>query len=85
MPFAIRIVGDAAIVAVLHDDGQDVKREAVWGRRLVMDCFGQVPSHENLRFTISLSNVFTGDAYKSRVVRFETSCGRCVGSVVVLH
>jgi len=85
MPFAIRIVGDAAIVAVLHDDGQDVKREAVWGRRLVMDCFGQVPSHENLRFTISLSNVFTGDAYKSRVVRFATSCGRCVGSVVVLH
>ena len=85
MPFAIRIVGDAAIVAVLHDDGQDVKREAVWGRRLVMDCFGQVPSHENLGFTISLSDVDSGNAYKSRVVRFATSCGRCVGSVVVLH
>lgn len=42
MPFAIRILGDAAIIAILHNDGYEAKREAVWGLRLVMDCFDKL-------------------------------------------
>jgi diaminopimelate decarboxylase len=85
MPFAIRIIGDAAIVAVLHHEGFDTKQQAVWGRRLVMDCFKQVQANAKLRFTLSLSETICASGNTTRVVRFETSCGNCVGSVVVVY
>lgn len=85
MPFAIRIIGDAAIVAVLHHEGFDTKQQAVWGRRLVMDCFKQVLANAKLRFTLSLSETICASGNTTRVVRFETSCGNCVGSVVVVY
>ncbi len=85
MPFFIRIIGDAAIVAVLHQDGFDTKKQSVWGRRLVMDCFKKIPSNVKLRFTLSLSELICAADYNTRLLRFETSCGNCVGSLVVVY
>jgi diaminopimelate decarboxylase len=85
MPFAIRIFGDAAIVAVLHDGGHAVKRHAVWGRRVVMDCFNQLQSNKNLEFTISLSDTYQSGAFTALVAHFKTTCGNCSGSFIVMH
>ncbi len=85
MPFFIRIIGDASIVAVLHQDGFDTKQQSVWGRRLVMDCFKQVPANAALHFRLSLSEPISAPDYTTRLLRFETSCGNCVGSLVVVY
>ncbi len=85
MPFAIRIIGDAAIVAVLHQDGFDAKQKSVWGRRLVMDCFKQVSANVKLQFTLSLSETISAVDYTTRLLHFETSCGNCAGSLVVVY
>jgi len=85
MPFAVRIFGDAAIVAVLHHDGFDTKTKSVWGRRLVMDCFKQVASNTNMAFRLSLSEAICTNDHSTRVVHFESSCGNCLGSLIVVY
>jgi len=85
MPFAIRILGDAAIVAVLHHEGFETKQQSVWGRRLVMDCFGQVPANAKFQFTLSLSDTIKAADYTTRLLRFQSACGKCVGSFVVVY
>jgi hypothetical protein len=50
-----------------------------------MDCFKQVQANAKLRFTLSLSETICASGNTTRVVRFETSCGNCVGSVVVVY
>jgi len=85
MPFFIRIIGDASIVAVLHQDGFEAKQQPVWGRRLVMDCFKQVPANTVLHFRLSLSESITAADYTTRLLHFETSCGNCVGSLVAVY
>jgi diaminopimelate decarboxylase len=85
MPFAIRILGDAAIVAVLHNDGHEVKRDAVWGRRLVMDCFDKLASNQDISFYLSLSDAYESGLFKARVVRFSSSCEKCVGSFILYY
>jgi diaminopimelate decarboxylase len=85
MPFAIRIFGDAAIVAVLHQEGFDRKTQAVWGRRLVMDCFKQIPANTDLTFTLSLSERIFASDQTTRIVHFESSCGNCQGSIVMVY
>jgi diaminopimelate decarboxylase len=85
MPFAIRILGDAAIVAVLHNDGHEVKRDAVWGRRLVMDCFDKLVSNQDISFYLSLSDAYESGLFKARVVRFSSSCEKCVGSFILYY
>ncbi|MFN5371620.1 MAG: diaminopimelate decarboxylase family protein [Bacteroidia bacterium] len=85
MPFAIRILGDATIVAVLHHDGFETKQQSVWGRRLVMDCFKQVPANAKFQFTLSLSDTIQAADNSTRMVRFRSACGNCVGSFVVVY
>lgn len=85
MPFAIRILGDASIVAVLHHDGFETKQQSVWGRRLVMDCFKQVPANAKFQFTLSLSDTIKAADHSIRMVRFRSACGNCVGSFVVVY
>jgi diaminopimelate decarboxylase len=83
MPFAIRIMGDATIISLLHKCGYEKKDFAVWGRKLTMDCFDQVNSNEILEFTISLSEMIKKDESCVLVSRFRTNCGRCVGSFII--
>ncbi len=85
MPFAIRIVGDAAIVSILHRKGDQKKAVSVWGRRLTIDCYQQIPSNENFEFTIGLSETIQKGDQSLQIARFKSSCGRCTGSIVITY
>jgi diaminopimelate decarboxylase len=85
MPFAIRIFGDAAIVALLHQEGYDKKQISVWGRKLTLDCYNKVYSNKSLSFTICTSAPIVRASLKHVVVRFKTSCGNCAGSILVSY
>jgi len=83
MPFAIRIFGDATIVAVLDMEGFSEKRISVWGRKLSLDCLRQVPSGQMLNFNISLSEASALSSAITRIARFRSRCGNCAGSFVL--
>jgi diaminopimelate decarboxylase len=85
MPFAIRIIGDASIVSVLHNKGFDQKKFSLWGRKLSMDCYEQLPSNCKLEFTISLSETIQKKSQSVIVARFKTSCNRCSGSIIISY
>jgi diaminopimelate decarboxylase len=85
MPFAIRIIGDASIISVLHNKGYDQKKFSLWGRKLSMDCYEQLPSNSNLEFTISLSDTIQKKSQSVIVARFKTSCNRCSGSIIISY
>jgi diaminopimelate decarboxylase len=82
MPFAIRIFGDASIVALLYWMGCSKKEIAVWGRKLTLDCFDIIPINNSVDFTISLSELRDGSS-KTIISRFKTSCKRCSGSFIL--
>jgi diaminopimelate decarboxylase len=83
MPLAIRIMGDATIISLLHRDGYEHKDFAVWGRKLTMDCFDKVKSNGQIEFTISLSDVLQKEEQSVLVARFRTTCGKCAGSFII--
>jgi diaminopimelate decarboxylase len=85
MPFAIRIFGDAAIIALLHADNRSKKDMSVWGRKLMMDCFNKVKSNDTLTFSISFSKPNTLGGKKVYSVRFSTACKNCVGTIIVSY
>lgn len=85
MPFAIRIVGDAAIVSLLHRKSDQKKAVFVWGRRFTMDCYQQIPSNESFEFTIGLSETIQRGDRSLLIARFKSSCGRCSGSIVITY
>lgn len=82
MPLAIRVFGDATIVALLDYCGHNKKEIPVWGRKLNLDCFEQVSTSEPIRFLVSISEV-TGTGAKTAITRFSTVCGKCSGSFVI--
>ncbi|MFW5725495.1 MAG: diaminopimelate decarboxylase family protein [Bacteroidota bacterium] len=84
MPFAIRIFGDAVIVALLHHMKAQKKELPIWGRKLNLDCFGQVRTGIPLRFRISFGNHMEElNGTNSILARFETECWNCSGSLVL--
>ncbi len=83
MPFAIRILGDATIISVLDKTGHSKKDVAVWGRKVTMDCFDQIPVNEPMEFIISLSEARISGSKNTIVSRFKTRCGKCSGSFIV--
>lgn len=85
MPFAIRIMGDATIISILHNKGYDQKKFSLWGRKLNMDCYEQLPSNSNLEFTITLSDTVHKKSQYLIIARFKTSCNRCSGSIIISY
>lgn len=83
MPFAIRIFGDATIVALMHHFGHATKDVAVWGRRVTLDCFEIIKSNTALEITIALSGNESLEE-SNTLVYFKTSCGLFSGSVVIV-
>jgi diaminopimelate decarboxylase len=83
MPFVIRIMGDAAIVSLLHSKGFDQKNFAVWGRKLTLDCYDHIKSNETLEFNITLSETIRKNKKYVTVIRFKTACKKCCGSLIV--
>jgi diaminopimelate decarboxylase len=85
MPFAIRIIGDASIICVLHSKGYLQKKFPIWGRKLSMDCYDQLPSNQNLEFTIALSDTLVKENKSVVIVRFKSTCNKCSGSIIVSY
>jgi diaminopimelate decarboxylase len=85
MPFAIRIIGDATIISVLHSKGHHQKDISIWGRKLTMDCYEQLPSNQQFQFTISLSSTLKKGNQSVTVARFKTLCNKFSGSIIVSH
>jgi diaminopimelate decarboxylase len=85
MPFAIRIMGDASIVSILHSGDFKEKRFPVWGRKLSMDCLDNVESNRPLEFTIALSETLRKGNQNVVIARFKTVCARCSGSFVISY
>ncbi len=84
MPLAIRILGDAAIVATLHAIGKDNKHGPVWGKKLELEYQGTIPSDKPLTADLFLSAITTNRKGKSRLfVGFETEQGDLTGSLVI--
>lgn len=48
MPFAVRMAGDAAIIATLHGLGKGAKDMSVWGTRLAMTAAAHMPTDQPL-------------------------------------
>lgn len=84
MPFAIRICGDAAIITLLHLMKAEKKELPIWGRKLNLDCFGQVKTNVPVRFRISFSHPITElNGTRSVLARFESECWNCSGNFVL--
>lgn len=85
MPFAIRIMGDAAIISILHSKGYNQKDFAIWGRKLSMDCYDQLKSNGSIEFSIALSETIKKGSQNIIVARFKTSCNKCSGSLIISY
>jgi diaminopimelate decarboxylase len=85
MPFAIRIFGDASIISILHSKGVYEKKNPVWGRKLSMDFYEQLPSNQKFEFTILLSNPIEKENQCVIVARFKSSCKKCSGSIIISY
>ena len=84
MPFAIRIFGDAVIVTLLHMMNSEKKELPIWGRKLNLDCFGQVKTGVPVRIRVSFSNpVKELNGTNTIVARFETECWDCSGNFLL--
>jgi len=81
-PFALRIFGDASIIALLHNQGQAYKKTPVWSRKSILDSFDCLPSNGLIKFQVNLSKSY-GKNCKTTLARFETTCGKCSGSFVL--
>jgi diaminopimelate decarboxylase len=83
MPFAIRIMGDASIVSILHRIGYNQKKIPIWGRKLTMDCFNILPSNKIIEFKIKLSeSIQKGNQYLI-IAKFQTICKGCAGNFII--
>jgi diaminopimelate decarboxylase len=85
MPFAIRIFGDASIISILHSKGIQEKKNPVWGRKLSMDFYEQLPSNQKFEFTILLSSPIEKETQCLIVARFKSSCKKCSGSIIISY
>ncbi len=85
MPLAIRILGDAAIVAILHDAGASTKDHSVWGQKISLDYFGNVSSSDSFVFTMTLSHCYRFHGAQKMAVAFETEKKGIQGIVIAHH
>ncbi len=85
MPLAIRIFGDAAIVAILHDAGASTKDHSVWGQKICLDYFGNVSSSAPLVFTLTLSHYYRIHGTRKMAVAFETEEKGIQGVLIAHH
>ena len=83
MPLAIRLAGDAAIVAALLDAGEDTKAYPVWGTELALAMPKQVPTNAPVIVRIELSAAAregAGADCHRQSVRFALNGGAATGT-----
>jgi len=88
MPLAIRLAGDAAIVAALLDAGEDTKAYPVWGTELALAMPKQVPTNAPVVARIELSAAARegcgGEAHRQSV-RFTLNAGAATGTFALAY
>jgi len=88
MPLAIRIAGDAAIVAALLDGGEDAKAYPVWGTDLALSMPKQVATGAPVIVRIELSAAAiegSGGDPRRQAVRFSINNGCATGSFALAY
>lgn len=83
MPTAIRIIGDASIIGLLSMEGKELKKESVWGRRLMMDCYEKISSRQEFCFEMNFSALLQKQKGNSRVMNFNAEDGGFKGMFVL--
>ncbi len=86
-PFALRLVGDAAIMSTLHDAGFSQKTQPVWGRTIILECQQQIQSGGSLDCRLELSPVHQSPGSASRKVwiRFDLDHGKFTGHLEMIY
>ncbi|MBI1303516.1 MAG: hypothetical protein GC172_06975 [Phycisphaera sp.] len=88
MPLAIRLAGDAAIVAALLDAGEDTKAYPVWGTELALAMPKQVPTNAPVIVRIELSAAAregAGAESHRQSVRFTLNGGAAAGTFALAY
>ena len=88
MPLAIRIAGDAAIVAALLDGGEDAKAYPVWGTDLALSMPRQVATNAPVIVRIELSAAAiegSGGDPRRQAVRFSINGGAATGTLALAY
>lgn len=88
MPLAIRIAGDAAIVAALLDCGEEIKAYPVWGTELTLAMPKQVPTSATVIVRIELSAAAAeggGGDPRRQAVRFSINNGAATGTFALAY
>jgi len=81
-PFALRMIGDASIMASLRVLGLTLKSAPVWGRMITLECRDQIASGTTLPCRLSLSHPLTGISSGGSIwVRFDLADGKFVGQI----
>lgn len=83
MPLAIRLMGDAAIVAALAELGEETKAHPVWGTELALSMHRQVPTSAPVVVRVELSAAAhegSGGDPRRQVARFSINGGAATGA-----
>jgi diaminopimelate decarboxylase len=82
MPTAIRLIGDAAIVSVLHSMNQTEKSISVWGQKIDLEYLDFFSSSEDFECHIDLTHSF-GSVKKKQAISFYTPCRKLYGTIIL--
>lgn len=83
IPFSIRVIGDAAIVALLDLENKDEKDISVWGRRVQLDFMKIIPTNKPFVFQLDFSEVVHRMGEPTTcVIRYKTLCNKLSGTIV---
>jgi diaminopimelate decarboxylase len=80
MPFAIRIAGDASIIAALHSLGKSAKDLSVWGTRLAMTAEATLPTDSPLELRLTTTPPIHRNARPRATAHWEFNGGVFHGS-----
>jgi len=80
MPLAVRIAGDAAIIALLHHLGRGVKDVSVWGTRMAMTAESRLPIDTPLELIVTTTPPIVHDSRPRSTAHWEFTDRRFHGS-----
>lgn len=86
MPLAIRILGDACIIAGLKELGIEDKNRSAWGEKLDLEYFGVLRTGQDFDIRVSMAEPVAMGHDKYRVLlSFHSTCERMRGAGVFVY
>jgi diaminopimelate decarboxylase len=85
-PFALRMVGDAAIMAALHWAGETLKTAPVWGKTVLLHCNETITAGGTIPCLLTLSPIqeVLGKTSRRVWVRYELAGGKFSGQLELI-